>query len=396
MNLDTRTLRVAAQATAVLSILLAVGQSVFFGLNDWTAGSVPTIISSSVGFLAFSAVGLLIILRQPRNVVGWICAGTGFFAHLNGFATEYAKYGYLENPVPLSPLFAWFSAWTWAPMVFLPLTQLLLLFPDGRPLSSRWMHFGVAAGVLLVVLVVSNSFLDGDNVPPRNPLAFRASERAIVVAATPLLVVMVLAILVSMASALIRFRRSSGGQREQMKWFALAVALNIGLQAANLAIWGNDDENTLFGIGVALLAVTIGIAVLRYRLYDIDRIISRTLVYGSLTAGLASIYLALVVGLQRLLEPLSGGSDLAIVATTLVVAALFLPARRRVQRIVDRRFNRHTYDGQRTIEVFSARLREQIDLDTLRGELMAVVDDTMQPASASLWLRRTRNDLGTS
>jgi hypothetical protein len=379
-------LRVAAPAVAVVSVPLVAGGFVFAALNGWSAGTVQSVIATSAGFLTFSAVGLLIILRRPGNTVGWICAGTGFFGHLTGFATEYAKYSYFEQPVPLGPLFAWFSAWTWAPMVFLPLTQLLLLFPDGSALSTRWRRFGTGAAVLLVLVCAGSSLLEGDDTPPRNPLAFESTEHAILALVAPLFGVLALTILVSMLGALLRFRRSQGIQRQQMKWFAFAVAVNLVLQSTNQLV-GSDNDNTLFGIGLALLATAIGVAVLRYRLYDIDRIVSRTLTYGLLTAGLAAFYLGLVIGLEALLRPVSGGSDLAVVITTLVVAALFLPARRRVQAVVDRRFNRRRYNAQRTIEAFSARLREQVDLDTLRYELLAVVDETMQPSRAGLWLR---------
>jgi hypothetical protein len=176
-----------------------------------------------------------------------------------------------------------------------------------------------------------------------------------------------------------------------LKWFAAAavaailsfvVSWIISLPTDSDVVW---DFSTYFAVGIVLLATVI--SVLRYRLYDIDRIISRTLSYGLLTATLAALYAGLVVALEALLQPVSGGSDLSIVLTTLVVAALFLPARRRVQRLVDRRFNRHTYDAQRTIDDFSARLREEVELDTLRYELLAVVAETMQPAHASLWLR---------
>jgi hypothetical protein len=302
--------------------------------------------------------------------------------------------------VPLGALAAWVQAWTWVPSIFLPLSLLLLLFPDGRPLSPRWKRLTIASTGMLVLQMLAASVVDGGG-RVRNPLALDEGDAKVIVGVSGVLLLLFIGVcLLSVASAFIRFRRAGRLQRQQMKWFAYAVVMNIGLQGTNVILWSDDDENSLFGVGLILLALAIGLAVLRYGLYEIDRIISRTLVYGLLTAGLASVYLALVVGLQALLQPLSGGSDLAIVVTTLVVAALFLPARRRVQRLVDRRFNRRAYDSQRTVDAFSARLREQIDLDALRYELLAVVADTMQPVSASLWLRRgesrlSRNDLGT-
>jgi hypothetical protein len=211
---------------------------------------------------------------------------------------------------------------------------------------------------------------------------------------------------VAAADMLKRFLRSTGEQRQQFKWFAFVAGWVPPAMVVYIVVTIADADSIYlldptFPILLTSVAFAIGIAVLKYQLYDVDILIHRTLVYGALTSGLGAVYFGLVVGLQALLRPFNGGSDLAIVATTLVVAALFLPARRRVQSVVDRRFNRRHYDAARTVEAFSARLREQIDLDTLRGELAAVVGDTMQPASASLWLRpplaiQGRNDLGTS
>jgi hypothetical protein len=199
-------------------------------------------------------------------------------------------------------------------------------------------------------------------------------------------------ILVAGLSLALRFRRSRGDERQQIKWAVFAAALMPLVLSVGAVVEAFGQPITAFEIVFYFLLLfglpaSIGAAILRYRLYDIDRIINRTLTYGVLTALLAGVYFGLVVALQALLRPLNGGSDLALVATTLAVAALFLPARRRVQAAVDRRFNRRVYDATQTIDAFSARLREQIDLDTLRYELLAVIDETMQPAGASLWLR---------
>jgi hypothetical protein len=206
--------------------------------------------------------------------------------------------------------------------------------------------------------------------------------------------VCLLAIIAAGIHLIIRFLKSRGLEREQFKW----LAFSAGLLAFSLPLSGSAQfgivskfANITFGAGLLTLPISVGIAVLRYRLYDIDRIINRTLVYAVLTAGLGALYFGVVVGLQALLRPLNGGNDLAIVVTTLFVAALFLPARHSVQQIVDRRFNRRAYDAALTVDVFSTRLRDQIDLDTLRYELMAVVDETMQPVRTSLWLRPGAN-----
>jgi hypothetical protein len=198
------------------------------------------------------------------------------------------------------------------------------------------------------------------------------------------------AIGLSGAALVHRFRRSHGRERQQLKWLALAAVAAFVVFVlswpASILIHNIWDITPL--IVFSFLPIATAIAILRYQLYDIDRILNRTLVYALLTACLGALYLGVVVGLQALLSSVAGGSDLAIVITTLLVAALFLPARRRVQEMVDRRFNRRTYDAARTIDAFSARLRQQIDLDTLRYELLAVTEETMQPSRASVWLRR--------
>jgi hypothetical protein len=194
------------------------------------------------------------------------------------------------------------------------------------------------------------------------------------------------------SSLLLRFHRSRGDQRQQMKWFFFAALLMSLATVAGIFLEDTYGEVVWMPFYLLLffgLPAAIGIAILRHRLYDIDRIINRTLTYGLLSGVLAGVYAGLVVALQALLRPVSGGSDLALAVTTLIVAAMFLPAQRLVQRTVDRRFNRRTYDTARTIDAFNARLREQLDMDTLRYELLAVVDETMQPAAASLWLRET-------
>jgi hypothetical protein len=197
-------------------------------------------------------------------------------------------------------------------------------------------------------------------------------------------------LLLSFLSLVIRFRRSHGVERQQLKWFVVSTvaALSFFVVIGPLVeLAGVTTPDALYLALMALVPISVGVAILRHRLYDIDRIINRTLVYGLLTALLALTYFGFVVGLQAALQPVSGNSKLAIALTTLIVAALFLPARRRLQSAVDRRFNRRTYDATRTIEAFNARLRQEIDLDSLRYELLAVVDETMQPAGVSLWLR---------
>jgi hypothetical protein len=393
MKMDERRLKLLADTIAVASVVFLALWALFLLLNDFRETSAADRIANAFAYFTFSAVGLLIIRQQPRNLIGWICAIFAFFYFFTNFADAYAIYAYLINPgaVPLREVAASIPAMFWVVPTLMPPLLLPALFPDGKPLSKRWGYFAQAGFGFLVVIALASTFVQGDTTPVYpNPTAIEAVEPVVAGIGTVAVVGWATCFLTCVVSAFMRFRRSSGQLRLQLKWFAFALLLALILASGNERL-GNSEENILFGIGLTLIAVSIGVAVLRYHLYDIDRIVNRTLVYGLLTAGLALTYVTLVVGLQALLRPLSGGSDFAIVATTLIVAALFLPARRRLQDIVDRRFNRRAYDAARTIDAFSARLREQIDLDTLRYELLAVVDETMQPVRASLWLSGERS-----
>jgi hypothetical protein len=259
---------------------------------------------------------------------------------------------------------------------------VLLVFPDGRLPSPRWRWAAwlAGAGVAVMTLGMAASTL-GD------PVRIALSEEEPGGLPGLVLDVSVIAAAVSFLAALVslaqRWRRARGNEREQLKWVAFAAGLalvaNIVLQIFQLPGLGL--------VGVVLVPVGAAVAILRYRLYDIDRIISRTLGYGLLTALLGLVYVAGVFVFGRLLNPGGKPSELAVAASTLAVAALFQPARRRVQAAVDRRFNRARYDAARTVAAFSARLRDQIDLDTLSTELLAVVDQTMEPTQVSFWLR---------
>jgi hypothetical protein len=270
---------------------------------------------------------------------------------------------------------------------------VLLLTPTGSLPSARWRWWAraAAAAPVLSVLVITlaSQPLDQPYQAPESPLDLRGLGGALLVVYQLAFGVTNLAVVVAAGSLVVRFRRARGTERQQLRWVALAAALvsaaavvvvaGVVAGAAALVSW-------VAGICVAILPLAIGAAVLRYRLYDLDRIISRTLTYGLLTVLLGGAYagVVLVGGL------LGSGSSLAVAGATLAVAAVFQPARRRLQQLVDRRFNRRRYDAARTIEAFSARLREQVDLDTLTTELLAVVEQTMQPAQTSLWLRPRR------
>jgi hypothetical protein len=300
------------------------------------------------------------------------------------------KYGLLARPgsLPGARYLAGFTDST--ALIWLSCAGfVLLLTPTGSLPSPRWRWWArVAAAAPVVVLA---SVVQPDPLAPDyrgNPLAIPALARVLVVPAVAGVAIVLVALLVGAGSLVVRFRRARGVERQQLRWLAYAAALAAGLLLVALVaafVLAKDEVVTAsLALGVALLPLATGAAILRYRLYDLDRIISRTVTYGLLTMLLGLGYAGVVLGLGRLLPQ---GSSLVVAGATLAVAAVFQPARRRIQALVDRRFNRHRYDTAQTVATFSARLHQEIDLDTLTGELLAVVDQTMQPTRASLWLR---------
>jgi hypothetical protein len=344
--------------------------------------------------LLFGWFGALIVSRQPRHPIGWILCAFGLVAGMAAFTSEYAIYGLRSHPgaVPGGAALAWVSAWMF-PFYLALLAALLVLFPTGRPPSPRWRWVLWAAGIgnaLAVVGLLSSLW-------PRRGLALLQGEgpQAGGVLGTLYNVgywVGMVAVLAAVASLVVRFRRARGVERQQLKWVAYAVVMvgcfTLLVEAANLIDRLELAADVMFALVIVLIPVPVGLAILRYRLYDIDRLINRTLVYGLLTALLASIYAGAVLVLGQVFGGVGEDPPSWIVAgATLAVAALFQPARRRIQSIVDRRFNRHKYNAAQTIQAFSTRLREQVDLNTLSSELLAVVDHTMAPTRVSLWLR---------
>ena len=329
----------------------------------------------------------LICLRRPSNPYGWVWSAYALGWAVVGFTDAYKLY----VSAGARPLW-WASPIAWVGGVAIPslfaLTALvLLLFPDGRPPSRRWRGLAWTIGAVGLLGTVAAALRPVHDTPVGNPLAVEGAVGDTLRAVADFAITALLfAILVSAVSLLLRFRRARGQQRQQLKWLAyggglfaalLVIAL-VGLQAPRL--WNAVLETLSFGA----LYTAVGVAVLRYRLYDIDRLLSRTLSYGLLTVLLGGGYAGLVLGLGQLL---GRDSSLAVAVATLAVAAVFQPARRRIQAAVDRRFNRRRYDAVRTIGAFSARLRDQLDLDTLSTELLGVVDQTMEPTWATLWLR---------
>ena len=329
----------------------------------------------------------LICLRRPSNPYGWVWSAYALGWAVVGFTDAYKLY----VSAGARPLW-WASPIAWVggvaiPSLFALTALILLLFPDGRPPSRRWRGLAWTIGAVGLLGTVAAALRPVHDTPVGNPLAVEGAVGDTLRAVADFAITALLfAILVSAVSLLLRFRRARGQQRQQLKWLAyggglfaalLVIAL-VGLQAPRL--WNAVLETLSFGA----LYTAVGVAVLRYRLYDIDRLLSRTLSYGLLTVLLGGGYAGLVLGLGQLL---GRDSSLAVAVATLAVAAVFQPARRRIQAAVDRRFNRRRYDAVRTIGAFSARLRDQLDLDTLSTELLGVVDQTMEPTWATLWLR---------
>jgi len=341
--------------------------------------------------LAFATVGALVASRQPRNAIGWIMLGVAVSSGLDNFA-----FAFVEQRVQggadagaLAGVVAVYHEYAFLGFVMVPVTFLVLLFPDGHLPSRRWRPIAwSAAGGIAGVLMTSAMVEPLDDYPTlENPFAV---DGAVVDALFyPCVLAMYVGIFGAVASVVVRYRRAARVQRQQIKWLATAgaiLALVLPIDVALSSVLGGAAFVATI-VAVMGLPVAVGIAILRHRLYDVDVVINRALVYGALTAALASTYLGAVLLLQLLLSGVTANNGLAIAGSTLAVAALFQPARRRIQAIVDRRFYRRKYDAARTLERFGAQLRDEVDLDALGDELRAVVAETMQLAHVSLWLR---------
>jgi hypothetical protein len=372
-------------------------------LNGGEIGSSDT-TGAVILAVSFSAVGAVIVARRPENPVGWILLFAGLCNSLNGFSWEYSRYALLTaaGPWPLGPFFAWLSVWIFAPGFVASFPLTLLMFPTGRLPSPRWrpLLWLIAAGLVLAVMPMAAAAwpLRGPTLVTGNVWTSGAVGSLAVTLQRLGVLVIILCILASVTSVVSRFRRAAGEERQQLKWLVYAGALTFGVTVtaspAVLFEWP-DPVSALLSILAPLslpsIPVAVGIAILRHRLYDIDVIINRTLVYGLLTAVLALVYSGGVVLSQGVLRALTGQeSTFAVVVSTLVIAALFNPLRRRIQTFIDRRFYRQKYDAKGTLEAFSAKLRDETDLDRLGGELVSVVSETVQPTHASLWLRPAR------
>jgi hypothetical protein len=356
-------------------------------------------VSFPLAMTVSAVVGGLVASRRPENLIGWFFLGGAVCFAFVTFASEYAAYGSLNalGALPGALAMAWLVSWVSVPGIMLLLVFVPLYFPDGRLVSPRW-RWLVRLAVFFSVSEVVRSALSSGKMRDSgivNPLGIEALRPVFDLFETLVFALYFTLLFASAASLVVRFRRSGSVERQQIKWLALAALLipvwfltNAPIQAVAPNLFLVVDSLVVS----ALIPLAAGIAILRYRLYDIDVIINRALVYAFLTVTLALVYVGSVVSLQAALRALTvQESTLAVVASTLAIAALFNPLRRGVQGFVDRRFYRRKYDAAKTLETFSGRLRDETDLGTLGDDLVGVVKETMQPAHVSLWLHTPSN-----
>jgi hypothetical protein len=353
-----------------------------------TSSGVGLAIYEAVIYTAIAGLGASVTAQQPRNPVGWVLQLIAMALALNAVGNQvYARQLALQGEITgLGTYTTWSISWLWIFAIVPALVIFPLIFPTGRPQSTLWrtvLRLALAAGA---VMWFGTAFVPGpvDGYPAVvNPLGIDSPHIARL--GWVGFGVLVPTTLAAIASVMIRFRRSTGIERQQLKWVALAAAI-LPIAFSGL---GSDDALgfAILLTGLLLVAVAVAVAMLRYRLYDIDVVINRTLVYGALSGALASTYLASVLVLQFALRPWTETSELAVAGSTLGVAALFRPARARIQAVVDRRFYRSRYDAAQTLQTFASGLRDQVDLDTVGRQLLEVTGKTVQPTHASLWLR---------
>ncbi len=396
-------------ASFLLAVILHIATLPVRPPGSWGTGGISTPVWAILPFLPFLIVGALIASRRPRNPIGWLSLAVGILWMLNNVASSYMLIGLrVANPgsVPYPAAVGSLAEWLGPTAALLFGTFLLLLFPDGRLPSSRWRPVAWLCGLVIASSIILTTLAPGPLSELRNvnnPFGLEghpwvANLSGVVGLLFPL------CLLISASSLIVRYLRSGEVVREQIKWLAFAasvVALGVFVAVVQGTLFASDDAASADPIWGRLLQdaltfsfagipVAIGFAVLKYRLYGIDVVINRALVYGSLTLLLALVYFGGVTATQALFQTLTSQErlpQLAVVVSTLVIAALFNPLRRRIQSFIDRRFYRRKYDARKTLEAFSARLRDQTDLQALNAELTRVVRETMQPEHVSLWLR---------
>jgi hypothetical protein len=388
---QTRVLTSLAWALCILSVTLALASVALAGFNG---ENLLELVANhhAIGILnalVLPLIGALIVVGDRHHLLAWLLILAGAFLAVYNLAAQYAPLALSLTSrrlsLPGGDLASWLTSWTNVPGIVILAVFLILLFPDGRPPSRRWRPVAWAGAVILAVptaiLAVGYWPLrgpqlitqEGSQPPLVGAMFWTAFQGALLLGA------------ISVVALVMRFRRAGAVQRQQIKWFAYGAALSIPL---SLFPEARPYGPYLEFLGTVLLLAGLGLGIFRYRLWDIDRLVNRTLVYGLLTTVLGAVYAGLVLVLGQLFGGIGTETpSWAVAGATLAVAALSQPARRRIQQTVDRRFNRRKYNAAKSIEAFSIRLRDQVDLDTLSAELLAAVDQTMQPASASLWLR---------
>jgi hypothetical protein len=355
-------------------------------------------IDSTLAAIVFSTVGAVIAPRTPsRNPIGWLFCVVGLLFAVTHFSAEYAIHTLLAvpgSPLPGGEAAAWIASWLWVPQLG-SVVLVVLLFPDSRLPSRGWRWFAWLSALLVLMGALLSALSPGPISvglgPVRNPLGVESLPSFIKVVERVVNTLLFAAVI----SLFVRLRRARGLERQQIKWFVYATALTIcggiltyPVSEAIGSLWLKWIGFVPFIVGVMAIPISMGIAVMRYRLYDIDILINRTLVYGLLTATLVALYFGGIVVSQRVFVFLTGEqSTLAVVASTLLIAALFGPLRGRLQSFIDRAFYRNKYDARQTLEAFSAKLRKETDLEALSDDLVGVVRETMQPAHVSLWLQ---------
>ncbi|HJR44047.1 MAG TPA: hypothetical protein VJ927_00420 [Actinomycetota bacterium] len=374
-----------ALALSLMGVALGLQQVTGGALDD---GTLLEDLALLVGFASFPVLGGVIAARQPENPLGWILIAVGVCIGLLIAGGEYAylSFVHLKRDLPLTTLALWFEQWLWYPALGFISPFALLLFPDGRPPTKRWRWVLWAGAGCLAIIVVVATFQErfyGEGYSVDNPIGLGLPyvEEAI----APVFGFFGFVALAGPAGLLVRFKRSRGEERQQLKLLAYGGALSVLVSVFGGLVPALPES--LFAITIWFVPLAITLAILRYRLYDIDLIVNRTLVYALLSGALAAMYLGIVVVLQQALGGVTQDSDLAVAGSTLAVAAMFRPLRSRIQAFIDRRFYRRRYDARLTLESFSSRLRHDVDLQHLATDLAGVVEETMQPSHVSVWLR---------
>jgi hypothetical protein len=389
--------RQLAAVMAVTSLAMLVSSIVFLIPN--AAGRPltdlgPNGVGGMVLSVTYPIVGWLIVSRRPGNRIGWIILIVGLSQSLEGISEQYAVYALVTNPgsLPYADIASWVGVWAWVPG-YMMLVILVLLFPDGELVSPRWRPLLWAAGLAFLLILVPRA---GVGWSYRGPQLLPdewgdPADGAAAIASLSFEIGIVLSLLVALAvvaSVVVRFRRSTGIERQQLKWVGAAGLAEIAMLWVTTGHLVPSPYDMFIAAVIApLVPVAIGISILRYRLYEIDRIVSRTIAYAVVTGLLAAAFAAIVLVLQAALASFTQGETVAVAASTLAVFALFQPLLRGVRQTVDRRFNRAHYDAQRTIDTFSARLRDEVDLLTLREALVTTATGAVDPLGAGVWLR---------